>query len=177
MAKTAYRSLAGMVLLLLHSSNLYSEVLRQGLPESWVPFADKVMMLVDTASFVIAILVIAFAALYTYYEADSQKRNPEIVERLQGFYEESEPLTRTRVSNDEELQNYKQQVAIWHREAQEWIKQNMTNAAASRFRDTSNILPMTYDTDYNNEYGSYRNMVNKLRSNLIELINSGEWDK
>lgn len=176
LGRWAWRSLSAMVLLILHSTDLYATKLREVLPENWRGRADDVMAIVDEGAFWIAILIAIFAALYTFYEVDRYVRDPKVSAKLKAFYSAGERFVNMKIANGGEFEAYETEMFDWSNSTSQWITENMGEAASSQFRRKENIMPFSHANDYNDKHMGYINYVSKLRDNLSRLIESGEWD-
>lgn len=81
------------------------------------------------------------------------------------------------VQSDVDFAKYKEDFARWFYSILNWVEENMSQAALVRFRDLSNVLPMTQPHQFSVEHRNYINTITKYRDNLKSLIESDKWDK
>jgi hypothetical protein len=176
--RVSRRAWAGIVWWLLDVTELYSKVIAPELPVKWVEWLNPYAIYLDVATPWVVSLIILGALLYTYYESEQRvTRDPAIPSKLREFYVEAEPFSRFILKDEAQLRVFKAQVIVWYNKVDHWIAQNMSAAAASKFRDSSNILPFHNKAAVNQEHNDFVNLVNKLRSNLQDLIASEAWDE
>lgn len=95
--------------------------------------------------------------------------------KLQELYIEGGELENRTITSQEDLAAYKTDMAEWMFSSRRWIRENMLEAAFSKFADVSNVLPFTNPNDFNKEHQKYRNTINKHRENLQTLMENEIW--
>ena len=170
--------MAGIVWWLLDVSDLYSKFVAPQLPEDWVMWLQPYAVYLNVATPWVVAAIVIWAVLYTYYEVEKQvTRDPGIPRNLREFYVQSVPYSRFDLQSEDEFPEWKNKTNAWYKETVDWITENMSEAAVSRFTDTyTNTIRVKNSAAVNDEHDNLVNSVNKIRSNLKDLIENEAWD-
>ncbi len=171
-------SFAAIVLWTLDLADLYTKFIAPNLPSGWAEWLKPYATWLELATPFIVALIVIWAILYTYYSLEKRvTRNPEIPRKLREFYATSDQFANFNLDDREEFPEWERGLQSWYNETYGWISENMSAAALSRFKDTSNILPVRYSEAISKAHNNLVSQMRKFRSNLEELIQNESWDE
>ena len=179
-ARWLYLWVSVTVLLIFHSTNLYSTVLRPQLPMSWLGAADQVMKIVNQWSFEAAIVIAIFTMLYTYSELDRElHRDINITRKLKEFYSEFGDLARRDISSDRDVEVLKIDSQNLRNSVKSWVKKNMAVATYNRLtqQEASGFQHFTFkrDMEFSDEHGKLIDDLCKAQERILVLIENDTW--
>ena len=163
--------------ILLDPFDLYNKYIKLRLPPEW---QGDIEMPSEAFPYVLAGGLI-WASVMTYHELrTSVGRDPRIPKKLRQLYVTGEQFTKYDLQDESEFAEWKERAFTWHRETLDWINENMSEAAGSRFRDTykyQNALRVIHPNAVNEEHFRLVHAANQSRNNLHDLIENAAWDQ
>lgn len=177
--RTVRRGISAAVLLLLHTTNLYSEKIRANVPDNWRDSIDSAMIIVDGATVPLAMLILIGAGCYTFFEVDRELRDPAITKKLKGFYIDLENVLFKKPSTDEELEALQKSVNDKISEIGVWVLGNMEKASFARFTQNapSGFAQFRFKRRnvFNDKHGELVDRVLDFQKRLTTLIEKSAW--
>jgi hypothetical protein len=127
----------------------------------------------------ISVIGLIYAGFIVYAVAHAAERQ-RIMNGLQKIYITSGSLlnreiigvTNLEAPDDNALSQYEKDFAEWQNRSQEWIGENVGEAAKERFLDRSLISYLGYGARYNERYSTIRNRLREERNNLHAILES-----
>jgi hypothetical protein len=170
------RSIAAILLLLLHVVDFYTKVIEPNLPVRWraelSPYIDRA----ENWDLYLAWIIIFFAVLYTFYETDSQvTRDPNVLRQLKRFYSESGILLSRHVTNDNDYGQLERDARTFYHTTRAWIAENMEQSSLLRFEDTRMRVPYRHPRPRDDKHQNLLNAFSIYHQNLQALIDSDAW--
>jgi len=118
-----------------------------------VPAFDGVITTIDQHALFVGFFIIFWAVLYTFYEVDREKRDPQITKILKNFYIDLNEYLHREVTDVDGLTILKEEVRLKEREIYNWVKDNM---------DRSSLIQLTHQSLF---------VIGNIRTRRPETIN------
>lgn len=138
------------------------------------------MTFLDQWTFWLAIGIIIFAILDTFWEVDRELRDPKVTKKLKAFYSDLENLLRRNIVSETNIAALESDFESIRKEMNSWIKNNMDHASFVRLGQRpigvwDRVTVENRDV-FNARHSELINSILDGQRRLLVLIESPVWN-
>lgn len=173
------RSIYGLLIIFVRATDLYSNYLREQVPDSLVRLTDSLFTVIDKFSLWIGVAILVSAVYYTWWEIDKETREPKITKRLKDFYRELDELRTRTITSQADVERLRADLKECEGRGFNWIKQNMQPITLTRLNQEDESIWRRFTVErqdaFNKDHSELLNSIIAKQNRLLVLIEQPVW--
>jgi hypothetical protein len=159
--------------------DLYSNYLKEQVPEWLVGLTDSLFSIIDTYSLWIGMAILISAIYYTWWEIDRETRDPKITRTLKGLYRELDELRMRRVTSEADVEQLRRDLSECEARGFNWIKENMQPITVTRLNQEDESIWKRFTVErkdaFDKAHSELLNSIIAKQNRLLVLIEQPVW--